>query len=723
MRKIGLLVVLITMVMFSCVDDKESATVEQMRTAKTAWLQAQAEMIKAQGEAQKILAETEKLKAENDAKNEAARIEIEKLKAQAEAAKTEAEAEQIRAEIERINQEVEQARLEFEYQQRLNELEYQVAEAKAAYKLQEFQNKLNQAIIDGKLNSGLIEVYNQYTSALNKLRGAELKVSQKQQEIATKEKTINSGYDGYVKGLQTEIATAQKNIEEAKAALETWMENNTDVTKDEASKKVEELNAQKEALDKKYSDLTLKLIDLQADQSKLLAALDAAKKNQSNANNAKNKAGEELEKATQAYEDAENGLNSAKQDIINEFPEFEYGVTTNIEKKQAELEKATAETAKTLAEAKVALEKAKTSIPELFATKENAEKAVEPIQKEAERLTKELAEATEEKAVCEGKQAALKEKMETEKGVYDNHLAEVKRLTELLKDESLSADEIAGYQRELKIAEELAAETKITYDAAKKAHDDNEAALKEAKDSIEELNKEIEKNAKTLAEAVVAMEKAEKTYNDTMEAVKEGGELQNKIAIAESNANNAEEAEANFKERLEAANKTLTDFLADKEKAEKAFATAEETLEASVKAVEDAEKAIEDSEYSAIKKERENIESEKAVYDALITEYEELINDGSLTEYKESIEAKIKECNENIATYTETIEENQALIKEFEAAEEAEKDEIVNNGHETLRNEIAILEQEIKNLQEIIVYNQAEVDRLKGVIDSLEEAE
>ncbi|MBC5621823.1 hypothetical protein [Butyricimonas hominis] len=723
MRKIGLLVVLITMVMFSCVDDKESATVEQMRTAKTAWLQAQAEMIKAQGEAQKILAETEKLKAENDAKNEAARIEIEKLKAQAEAAKTEAEAEQIRAEIERINQEVEQARLEFEYQQRLNELEYQVAEAKAAYKLQEFQNKLNQAIIDGKLNSGLIEVYNQYTSALNKLRGAELKVSQKQQEIATKEKTINSGYDGYVKGLQTEIATAQKNIEEAKAALETWMENNTDVTKDEASKKVEELNAQKEALDKKYSDLTLKLIDLQADQSKLLAALDAAKKNQSNANNAKNKAGEELEKATQAYEDAENGLNSAKQDIINEFPEFEYGVTTNIEKKQAELEKATAETAKTLAEAKVALEKAKTSIPELFATKENAEKAVEPIQKEAERLTKELAEATEEKAVCEGKQAALKEKMETEKGVYDNHLAEVKRLTELLKDESLSADEIAGYQRELKIAEELAAETKITYDAAKKAHDDNEAALKEAKDSIEELNKEIEKNAKTLAEAVVAMEKAEKTYNDTMEAVKEGGELQNKIAIAESNANNAEEAEANFKERLEAANKTLTDFLADKEKAEKAFATAEETLEASVKAVEDAEKAIEDSEYSAIKKERENIESEKAVYDALITKYEELINDGSLTEYKESIEAKIKECNENIATYTETIEENQALIKEFEAAEEAEKDEIVNRGHETLRNEIAILEQEIKNLQEIIVYNQAEVDRLKGVIDSLEEAE
>ncbi|WP_292266156.1 hypothetical protein [Butyricimonas sp.] len=723
MRKIGLLVVLITMVMFSCVDDKESATVEQMRTAKTAWLQAQAEMIKAQGEAQKILAETEKLKAENDAKNEAARIEIEKLKAQAEAAKTEAEAEQIRAEIERINQEVEQARLEFEYQQRLNELEYQVAEAKAAYKLQEFQNKLNQAIIDGKLNSGLIEVYNQYTSALNKLRGAELKVSQKQQEIATKEKTINSGYDGYVKGLQTEIATAQKNIEEAKAALETWMENNTDVTKDEASKKVEELNAQKEALDKKYSDLTLKLIDLQADQSKLLAALDAAKKNQSNANNAKNKAGEELEKATQAYEDAENGLNSAKQDIINEFPEFEYGVTTNIEKKQAELEKATAETAKTLAEAKVALEKAKTSIPELFATKENAEKAVEPIQKEAERLTKELAEATEEKAVCEGKQAALKEKMETEKGVYDNHLAEVKRLTELLKDESLSADEIAGYQRELKIAEELAAETKITYDAAKKAHDDNEAALKEAKDSIEELNKEIEKNAKTLAEAVVAMEKAEKTYNDTMEAVKEGGELQNKIAIAESNANNAEEAEANFKERLEAANKTLTDFLADKEKAEKAFATAEETLEASVKAVEDAEKAIEDSEYSAIKKERENIESEKAVYDALITEYKELINDGSLTEYKESIEAKIKECNENIATYTETIEENQALIKEFEAAEEAEKDEIVNRGHETLRNEIAILEQEIKNLQEIIVYNQAEVDRLKGVIDSLEEAE
>ena len=63
MRKISLLFVLITVALLSsCVDDKESATVEQIRTAKTEWLKAQAEMLQAQGEAQKILAETEKLK-------------------------------------------------------------------------------------------------------------------------------------------------------------------------------------------------------------------------------------------------------------------------------------------------------------------------------------------------------------------------------------------------------------------------------------------------------------------------------------------------------------------------------------------------------------------------------------------------------------------------------------------------------------------------------------
>ena len=89
MRKISLLFVLITVALLSsCVDDKESATVEQIRTAKTEWLKAQAEMLKAQGEAQKLLAEIEKLKVENEAKNETARLEIERLIAEANAAKT-----------------------------------------------------------------------------------------------------------------------------------------------------------------------------------------------------------------------------------------------------------------------------------------------------------------------------------------------------------------------------------------------------------------------------------------------------------------------------------------------------------------------------------------------------------------------------------------------------------------------------------------------------------
>ncbi|WP_155828197.1 hypothetical protein [Butyricimonas synergistica] len=723
MRKISLLVVLITMVMFSCVDDKESAVVEQIRTAKTAWLQAQAEMLKAQGEAAKIAAETEKLKAENDAKNEAARIEIEKLKAQAEAAKTEAEAEMIRAQIEKINQELEQARLEFEYQQKLNELAYQVAEAKAAYKLQEFQNKLNEAIIAGKMNPELIKLYTEYTNALKTLRDAELQVSNNQRQIASYEKMINGNFEDYVKGLQKQIADAQEAIEKAKTELDIWMNTNTSVTEDEALAKIEELEGKKNALDEKYNELTLKMIELQAEQSKLLAAKNTASIQLSEAEGAKNIKEKELDEATKAYEEAQKGINSAKADIIREFPEYEFGVLDGINKKITELEEESASTADDFTKAEEALAKAKTDIPNLYKKMEETAEAVEPFVKEKERLAKALTKAEEDVVTYEGKRSTLKDKMDTEKGVYDNHTAEVKRLTDLLKDKDLTAEQIAQYQRELRIAEELATTAKTTYDAAKKAFDDNETALKDAKTTVAGLNKDITTNDKALADAEKAKVDAETKYKTTMSDVAEGGKLANAVIIAENNANLAKEAEENFKARFEAAQKSLDEFLADKTNAEKAVADAEKVVADAEEAHEAALKAIEDSEYTKTKEDRENIGAEKAVYDELIANYQGIFEEGFDPEaYKKTIEDAKKKCNDAIEAQNKKIKECQTLIEEFEAADEIEKDEIVT-GHEYVRNQIAELEQEILDLQERIVIYQAEVDRLQGVIDSLEDAE
>ena len=210
MRKISLLFVLITVTLLSsCVDDKESATVEQIRTAKTEWLKAQAEMLQAQGEAQKILAETEKLKAESEAKNEAARIEIERLLAESQAAKTEAEADELRAQAEKIKQEAEKIRIEYEYQQKLNELAYQTAQAKEAAKQQEFINRLNEAIVAGKINKELQNLYADYVSALKTLRNTENQVSQNQTSITSLNKQLLASFDDHIKTYQTNIASYQ----------------------------------------------------------------------------------------------------------------------------------------------------------------------------------------------------------------------------------------------------------------------------------------------------------------------------------------------------------------------------------------------------------------------------------------------------------------------------------------------------------------------------------
>ena len=246
MRKISLLFVLITVALLSsCVDDKESATVEQIRTAKTEWLKAQAEMLQAQGEAQKILAETEKLKAESEAKNEAARIEIERLLAESQAAKTEAEADELRAQAEKIKQEAEKIRIEYEYQQKLNELAYQTAQAKEAAKQQEFINRLNEAILAGKINKELQGLYADYVSALKTLRYTENQVSQKQTSITSLNKQLLASFDDHIKNYQSNIERYQIELAEKEKELKEFITSTENLSAEKAAAKINELKKEK----------------------------------------------------------------------------------------------------------------------------------------------------------------------------------------------------------------------------------------------------------------------------------------------------------------------------------------------------------------------------------------------------------------------------------------------------------------------------------------------
>ena len=350
MRKISLLFVLITVALLSsCVDDKESATVEQIRTAKTEWLKAQAEMLQAQGEAQKILAETEKLKAESEAKNEAARIEIERLLAEAQAAKTEAEADELRAQAEKIKQEAEKIRIEYEYQQKLNELAYQTAQAKEAAKQQEFINRLNEAIVAGKINKELQNLYADYVSALKTLRNTENQVSQNQTSITSLNKQLLASFDDHIKTYQTNIANYQVELAEKENELKEFMTSTENLTAEKAAAKINELKKEKEEIAAKIATINKELIELEKDQQDLILATKVANDNYTAAVTAFNTAQTAFTKAENEYNTALNGNNSAKATVINgfvvggvhyAFPEFEQGIETEINAAKEDLTEA-----------------------------------------------------------------------------------------------------------------------------------------------------------------------------------------------------------------------------------------------------------------------------------------------------------------------------------------------------------------------------------------------
>lgn len=749
MRKISLLVVLITMVLFSCVDDKESAVVEQIRTAKTAWLQAQAEMMKAQGEAQKILAETEKLKAENDAKNESARIEIERLKAEAEAAKTEAEADRIRAEIEKINQELEQARIEFEYQQQLNELSYQVAQAQAAYKKQQFINKLNEAIIAGKLNPELEKVYDEYIKALKDLRDNENQIASNEAQINWCKEFIENNFDNYIADFQRIIEDNQEVVNDAKEMIANY-EAVKGATGEAVDQKIKELEAEVTTLMATLDKETANMLNSLEDAQKLIAERKKARKAYNNAQNVTSKAEESYNNAKEAYDEAQKG-NGLKEEIVTgfnveyytfdaageevgpfysqwyAFPEFEQGIMTQIDIEKSKL----AEDVKTKASAKTkaedALAKAKKDLPGLNEKLQKAIAALKPLEEKNKVEKANLEKATKDKTMYESKVSVLETAKNVAQSESDAKEALVKTYTDELKDPNITPAKKAELEALLAVAKDNAAKAKTELEEATKNWKANDDALKAAIAAVDAANKAIADNATAYANAQNQVTTLTNQYNQAvadLSAYAPKGQLVLDVENTTFAWEKAKALEEAFNTKIEAATKDVATLLEEMNLAKAEWDAAIEAEASAQEALNAAKTAYDESDFAKSKKAAKKAQKDLEDANELILDYKSIHIQG---ESIEIINEKIKEQNEIIETATERITKAEQAIKEFNAltSDEEKNEELdawIKRQNELCQIEIDNLNREISTLKEIQPDLQARVDRLQAAINAAEDA-
>ena len=130
----------------------------------------------------------------------------------------------------------------------MNELAYQTAQAKEAAKQQEFINRLNEAIVAGKINKELQNLYADYVSALKTLRNTENQVSQNQTSITSLNKQLLASFDDHIKTYQTNIASYQVELAEKENELKEFMTSTENLTAEKAAAKINELKKEKEEI-------------------------------------------------------------------------------------------------------------------------------------------------------------------------------------------------------------------------------------------------------------------------------------------------------------------------------------------------------------------------------------------------------------------------------------------------------------------------------------------
>ena len=713
MRKISLLFVLITVALLSsCVDDKESATVEQIRTAKTEWLKAQAEMLQAQGEAQKLLAEIEKLKVENEAKNEAARLEIERLIAEANVAKTEAEAEKLLAEAEKIRNEAKAAEIANEYQQKIYELEYETRKAEEAYKQQDFLNKLNAAIIAGKLNPELEQMYADYVKALRKLRNNQNEIANNEDRVNRYKNLISDNFEVHLASFQEIIKENQEKVTTAKEAI-AELEASKTLTDAAIEKKINELNTKLEELTKELDSKTAEMINTADEAKKLLKAICDAKQ-------AVETAKQEAITKEKAYEKAKEDYNSnPTKKLISPFditvvtskgtektfsfpgyPEFEQNITTKIaaEKDRQATAIKEATTAKEGAEKELAETKANLGKLEKAAT--DAKAALAPLEEIIKEQKTKLEKATKDKATYEGKVNELNNKKTAAQTDYDAKKGVVVKYTNELKDPDLTPEKKAELEALLGVAKTNEAKALAELTKASDAVTANDAALATAKKDI------------TITQ---------KAYNDAVAAVSEinQGELVVKVQEAIDELEIATLLADEFNTIVDNAAKTTETLLAEMNQAKADWDEAVANIEATEQKKEEAEAALENSAYTTLIREANELSSQIERINRLL-EILTSLDIESINEQIETYKKEIKTAEEAIAKAEQSIKEFNALASDEEKNEELEACIRIQN--EEYQAEINVLNNEISKLKEIQPELQARVDRLQAAIDAAEAA-
>ena len=734
MRKISLLFVLITVALLSsCVDDKESATVEQIRTAKTEWLKAQAEMLQAQGEAQKLLAEIEKLKVENEAKNEAARLEIERLIAEANAAKTEAEAEKLLAEAEKIRNEAKAAEIANEYQQKIYELEYETRKAEEAYKQQDFLNKLNAAIIAGKLNPELEQMYADYVKALRKLRNNQNEIANNEDRVNRYKNLISDNFEVHLASFQEIIKENQEKVTTAKEAI-AELEASKTLTDAAIEKKINELNTKLEELTKELDSKTAEMINTADEAKKLLKAICDAKQ-------AVETAKQEAITKEKAYEKAKEDYNSnPTKKLISPFditvvtskgtektfsfpgyPEFEQNITTKIaaEKDRQATAIKEATTAKEGAEKELAETKANLGKLEKAAT--DAKAALAPLEEIIKEQKTKLEKATKDKATYEGKVNELNNKKTAAQTDYDAKKGVVVKYTNELKDPDLTPEKKAELEALLGVAKTNEAKALAELTKASDAVTANDAALATAKKDIADATKALEENETAYEKAKENVTITQKAYNDAVAAVSEinQGELVVKVQEAIDELEIATLLADEFNTIVDNAAKTTETLLAEMNQAKADWDEAVANIEATEQKKEEAEAALENSAYTTLIREANELSSQIERINHLL----EILTSSDIEGINEQIETykkEIKTAEEAIAKAEQSIKEFNALASDEEKNEELEACIRIQN--EEYQAEINVLNNEISKLKEIQPELQARVDRLQAAIDAAEAA-
>ena len=729
MRKISLLFVLVTIALLSsCVDDKESTTVEQIRTAKTEWLKAQAEMLKAQGETQKLLAEIEKLKVENEAKNEAARIEIERLIAEANAAKTKAEAEKLLAEAEKIRSEAKAAEMANEYQQKIYELEYETRKAEEAYKQQDFLNKLNAAIIAGKLNPELEEMYADYVKALRKLRNNQNQIAYYEGEINWFKNRISDNFANHLAGFQEMIKNNQEKVADAKEMI-TELEASRTLTEAAMEKKIKELETKLEELTKELDSKTAEMINTADEAKKLLKAIYDAKQ-------AVEAAEQEADDKEAAYEEAKEAYHSnptrklvapfnitvttsqgtEKTFSFAGYPEFEQGILTQINAEKEKQANTIKDATTTKEEAEKALADTKANLEKLEKAAADAKAALAPLEKTAKEQEAKLEKATKDKATYEGKVTELNNKKTAAQTDYDAKKDLVAKYTDELKNPDLTPAEKAELEALLGVAKTNEATALAELNKASDAVTTNDAALATAKKDIADATKAIEANETAYEKAKENVTTTQKEYDDAVAAVSEinQGKLVQDVQKAIDELEIATLLADEFNTIVDNAAKTTETLLAEMNQAKADWDAAVANIETAEQKKEEAIAALENSAYATLIKEAKELSSQIECTNQLLE---------FLTSNSEGIDAQIESYKEEIKTAEEAIAKAEQSIKEFNAlASDEEKNEELNAyikaQNEEYQAEINALNNEISKLKEIQPELQARVDRLQAAIDA-----